>query len=110
MTYEELLAENAALRASEKKLAQRVAYLERILYGTKSDRLLSKVPENQPGLFDELFDAEMAEKASEIKAAARQIEKEAEKRRSKKNAKPARPAKYNYHGLEERRTVVMREG
>ena len=117
MTYEELLAENAALqntnaalRVSEKKPAQRVAYLERILYGAKSDRLLSKVPANQPGLFDELFDAEMAEKTSEIKAATRQIEKEAEKRRSKKNVKPARLAKYNYHGLEERRTVVMPEG
>lgn len=98
------------MRASEKNPAQRVAYLERILYGTKSDRLLSKVPENQPGLFDVLFDAEMAEKASEIKAAARQIEKETEKRRSKKNAKPARPVKYNYRGLEERRTVVMPKG
>lgn len=123
-TYEELLADNvtlhkdnaalhqnvAALRASEKRLALRVAYLERMLYGTKSDRLLSKVPADQPGLFDKFFDETMAEKASEIEAAAKQIEKEAAQRRTKKMEKPARPAKYSYHGLEERTTVVMPDG
>ena len=56
-TYEELLAENIAMKAeaeamkaNEISLKARIAYLERLLYGSKSDRIASKVPDNQPGL------------------------------------------------------------
>lgn len=51
-TYEELLAENSAMKAeatamkaNEQNLKMRIAYLERMLYGSKSDRLASRVPE-----------------------------------------------------------------
>ena len=50
-TYEELLVENTMLRDQNKRMNERIAYLERMLYGAKSDRIASKVPENQPGLF-----------------------------------------------------------
>ena len=43
------------MKANEISLKARIAYLERMLYGSKSDRIASKVPDNQPGLFDELF-------------------------------------------------------
>ena len=55
-TYEELEQENVILRS-------RVAYLERMLYGAKSDRLSLKVSEEGqlPGLFDEEFKEAMDE-------------------------------------------------
>ena len=46
-TYEELLVENAVLRDQNKRINERSAYLERLLYGAKSDRIASKEPENQ---------------------------------------------------------------
>lgn len=56
-SYEELLAEVMLLRESDRRKSERIAYLERLLYGVKSDRMASKAAEaNQPGLFDELFD------------------------------------------------------
>ena len=73
-TYEELLAEIAILRDQNKRKDELIAYLQRLLYGTKSDRLASKVPENQPGLFDELFQEAMDEKARQIEQAAKDIE------------------------------------
>ena len=57
MTYEELSAENVSMKAelevmkaNEKLMLTRIAYLERMLYGSKSDKLLSKEVDNQPGL------------------------------------------------------------
>ena len=73
-TYEELLAEIAILRDQNKRKDELIAYLQRLLYGTKSDRLASKVPENQPGLFDELFQEAMDEKARQIEQAAKDNE------------------------------------
>ena len=115
--YEELLAENtavkakiAALKANERLLEMRIAYLERMLYGSKSDKLVSKVLANQPGLFDDFFKEAMDRKADEIEAMARQIEEDAAKRRQAERKKPSRPSKYYYAGLEERVTVRMPEG
>lgn len=102
-TYAELLAEN-------QRLAERVAYLERMLYGAKSDRIVPKVQNNQPGLFDELFKEAMDEKATEIEKAAEEIKKAAQARRALARKKAARPAKYRYFGLEERLTTLMPEG
>ena len=65
-TYEELLVENTILRDQNKRKDERIAYLERLLYGAKSDRIASKVPENQPGLLDELFQEAMDETARQI--------------------------------------------
>ena len=73
-TYEELLVEIAMLRDQNKRKDERIAYLERLLYGAKSDRIASKVPENQPGLFDEFFKEAMDEKARQIEQAAKDLE------------------------------------
>ena len=99
-TYDEL-------RQEVIRLKERVAYLERLLYGAKSDKLLSKVPEDQPSLFDDLFKEALDKKASEIEQAKKEIEKEAQERQAKAKKSPKRPAKYHYHGLEERTTVIM---
>ena len=109
-TYEELLAEIAILRDQNKRKDELIAYLQRLLYGTKSDRLASKVPENQPGLFAELFQEAMDEKARQIEQAAKDIEQAAQRRRQAARKSPSRPAKYHYYGLEERTTTIMPEG
>lgn len=106
-TYEELLAEIYTLRAREIMLKERIAFLERRLFGAKSDRLTYVNPDDQPGLFDEMFKEAMDEKASQIDKMADDIEKESQKRRKSAKKKPCRPAKYRYTGLEERTTTMM---
>lgn len=108
--YDELLAENAALKEQNRRKDERIAYLERLLYGAKSDRIASRVPDNQPGLFDEQFKEAMDEKAMEIEQAAKEIEREAARRRTAARRKPSRPSAYRYDGLEERTTTLMPEG
>lgn len=110
-TYEQLRDENALLREQNRRKDERIAYLERMLYASKSDRLHRSLPDNQPSLFDEQFREAMDEKAARIEKAVEQIEKAAASRRaSSGKGKPSRPEKYNYHGLEERTTVVMPDG
>ncbi len=107
-SYEELLAEVMLLRESDRRKSERIAYLERLLFGVKSDRMASKATRtNQPGLFDELFDEAYDERAAQIRQAAHEIKAEAEKRRKATDAKPDRPAKYRYYGLEERRREIL---
>ena len=106
-TYEELLAEIYTLRAREIMLKERIAFLERRLFGAKSDRLTYVNPDDQPGLFDEMFKEAMDEKASQIEKMADDIEKESQKRRKSAKKNPCRPAKYRYTGLEERTTTMM---
>lgn len=108
-TYEELLAEIYTLRAREIMLKERIAFLERRLFGAKSDRLTYVNPDDQPGLFDEMFKEAMDEKASQIDKMADDIEKESQKRRKSAKKKSSRPAKYRYTGLEERTTTMMPE-
>ena len=108
-TYEELLAEIYTLRAREIMLKERIAFLERRLFGAKSDRLTYVNPDDQPGLFDEMFKEAMDEKASQIDKMADDIEKESQKRRKSAKKKPCRPAKYRYTGLEERTTTIVPE-
>ncbi len=108
-TYEELLAENAVLKEQDKRKDERIAYLERLLYGVKSDRPASKVPDNQPGLFDVLFNEAMDEKVRQVEQMAKEIEKEARKRRAVSKTPSSRPSKYRYAGLEERTITLMPE-
>ena len=116
-TYEELLAENIAMKANaeamkanaeaetmkaeakamkanEMSLRMRIAYLERMLYGRRSDRLAGKVPDNEPGLFDELFKEAMDEKAAKIESMAKEIETENRKRRERAKRTPSRSSSY----------------
>lgn len=115
-SYEDLLAENAKLKARAEsqrldnlRLEQRIAYLERLLYGAKSDRL-AKQAIGHPSLFDGIFNEAMDERDKAIADAAGKIREEAQARRAKAKAKPARPARYQYYGLEEKATVLMPEG
>ncbi len=117
MTYEELSAENVSMKAelevmkaNEKLMLTRIAYLERMLYGSKSDKLLSKEVDNQPGLFDDFFKEEMNEKMAQIEETAKEIEAETKKRRERSKKKSSRPTQYRYTGLEERKTVIMPDG
>lgn len=98
------------MRAEETRLRERIAYLERQLYGSKSDRRAALAPDGQPGLFDDQFRQAMEERAAEIERTAEDIEKEAEKRRNRAKKKPSRPARYRYEGLEEETRTVMPEG
>lgn len=109
-TYNELLAKVALLEEENRRQEERIAYLERMLYGAKADRIAAKVPDDQPGLFDDLFREAMEEKAAQVEQMAHEIEKEAEKRRASARKSPSRPSRYRYAGLEERVTVLMPEG
>ena len=103
-TYDELVAENT-------KLKQRIAYLERMLYGSKSDRVKQDAAsDGQPSLFDDFFKEAIDENAAKIEAAAKEIKRAADKRRKAAGKNPVRPAKYQYTGLEERTTLKMPEG
>ena len=111
-TYEELFQENAALRAVNANQKARIAYLERMLYGPKSDKLgLKAADEGQlPGFFDDEFKEAMEEKNCRIEQMAKEIEEERKKRHEGEKKKSSRPAKYLYAGLEERTTVLDPEG
>ena len=102
-------AENDALQAKTRRMAQRIAYLERMLYGAKSDKL-AKQAIDQPTLFDGLFNEAMDERDKAIADTAEEIKKEGEARRAKAKTQPSRPSKYQYTGLEEHTTVLMPEG
>ena len=103
-TYDELVAENTTLK-------QRIAYLERMLYGSKSDRIKKNAEQDgQLGLFDGLFKEAIEENAAKIEKAAKEIEEAAAKRREAARKQPKRPVKYQYAGLEERTTQLMPEG
>ena len=117
LTYEELLAkfeavqdQFKAVQANEIALKERVAYLERMLYGSKKDRLKPYVPDDQPGLFDDFFKEAIDEKEKAIAEKAEEIEKDAQKRRKAAKKSPSRPSRYRYCGLEEREQVINPEG
>ena len=109
-TYEDLSAENASLKAQIEAMQERIAYLTRMLYGSKSDKLANKNADNQPGLFDELFKEALDEKTAQIEETVKEIEAETKKRQARAKKKASRPAKYRYSGLEERITVIMPDG
>ena len=116
LKYEDLLAKTALLEDKNlqledkcKRLRERVAYLERMLYGSRRDKRLS-IADQGPGLFDEEFNEALDEKAKATEAAAEEIRKTAEKRRAEARKTPARPAKYRYCGLEERVTKLYPAG
>lgn len=85
LTYEGLVAGIAVLESSlsakeatmadlDSKIArkeERMAYLERLLFGSKRDKLASKAAaSDQPGLFDELFNGAYDGRAAQIRQKA----------------------------------------
>ena len=108
-TYEELLAIKSILEEENRRKDERIAYLERMLYGSKRDKRRQTLNEG-PGLFDDEFNEALDEKQAAIEQTAVEIKTEAEKRRAQSKQKAGRPAKYQYAGLEERKTTVYPEG
>lgn len=52
-TYEELLQENKKLRTENSRKDERIAYLERMLFGSKSDKAPKVDSSDGPTLFDD---------------------------------------------------------
>mgnify|MGYP006873044085 CR=1 FL=1 len=92
-----------------KRQAERIAWLEQRLFGSKKDR---SAPYDGPTLFDEYFKLAEKERVEAIKQASAEVEAHAAKRRAaaKKPAKNRRPEKYQYSGLREQTTVKYPEG
>lgn len=89
-TYEEL-------QVKVRRLTERVACLERLLWGGKRDKRVIQGPTLFDGLFNEAADAREAAIAETVQ----EIRKEAEKRRAAGKKKPERPERYLYAGLPE---------
>lgn len=116
--FKKLEAENESLKADKKALQdtlktkdERIAWLERQLFGSKSDKIKVKPADpNWPTFFDKEFKEAIAEKDKATEKAVKEIEKESEKRHNEAKKNPERPAKYQCYGLEERTTTLMPEG
>ena len=80
---EELLAEIQRLRIQNQRMAERIAYLERLLWGGKRDKRVAQ----GPTLFDAFFNEAADAREAAIAETVQEIRKEAEKRRAcgKKN-------------------------
>ena len=114
LTYNDLLSKVAALEESLrskdediKRNVERIAYLERLLFGSKRDKLARQ---GGPTLFDELFNQVMEEHEAAIVHTVKDIKKEADLRRSRAKSAPKRPSEYQYYGLEERVSSLNPEG
>lgn len=92
-----------------KRQAERIAWLEQRLFGSKKDRA---VPYDGPTLFDEFFKQTEAERAKALEQASAEVDAHAAKRRAaaKKPVNANRPSKYLYSGLREETTVKYPEG
>ena len=92
-----------------KRQAERIAWLEQRLFGSKKDRA---VPYDGPTLFDDFFKRAEMERAEALKQASAEVDAHAAKRRAaaRKPANANRPSKYLYSGLREQTTVKYPEG
>lgn len=109
-TYEELKQENEQLRIDARRKDERIAYLERLLFGSKRDKAPKADNPNEPTLFDDFFKKACDEKERAIENIKEQIDKESKIRKSRKPAKSQRPTEYRYAGLEERWHTEMPDG
>ena len=94
---EELLAEIQRLRIQNQRMAERIAYLERLLWGGKRDKRVAQ----GPTLFDAFFNEAADAREAAIAETVQEIRKEAEKRRACGRKKAVRPERYLYTGLPE---------
>lgn len=92
---DELRVENQRLRAQVQRMAERIAYLERLLWGGKRDKRVAQ----GPTLFDAFFNEAADAREAAIAETVQEIRKEAEKRRACGRKKPERPKRYLYTGL-----------
>ena len=106
--YEELLAIKSILEEENRRMCERIAYLERMLYGSKRDKRRQTLNEG-PGLFEDEFNEALDERQAAIERTAAAIRAEADRRRRQPKKQSARPEKYRYQGLEERKNTVYPE-
>jgi len=103
---DELRVENQRLRAQVQRMAERIAYLERLLWGGKRDKRVAQ----GPTLFDAFFNEAADAREAAIAETVQEIRKEAEKRCACGRKNPERPERYLYTGLpEEWRTEYPRD-
>ena len=95
-----------------KRQAERIAWLEKQLFGSKRDRSKGTSSQDGPTLFDQEFNEAYDARQQELKNAERQVADTSATRRAaaRKRSASNRPEKYRYSGLEERVRVVMPEG
>jgi hypothetical protein len=100
-SYQELKQEIIALKALVEQQKERIAWLEQRVFSSKKDRIK---PYEGPGLFDEVEEQLIAQKAEALEKAQKELDSEREKRsqQAKKESAANRPQKYCYQGLEER--------
>lgn len=106
-SYEELSLLVATLESENKRKDERIAYLERMLFGSKRDK---KKTHDGPGLFDKEFNEALDSRDAAIEKAAEDIKAESARRRATAKKAPSRPSKYRYSGLEERVRTLTPEG
>ncbi len=116
-TYEELEAQNkdlseknSALEATVRSKNERIAWLERQLFGSKRDKVQKPADPNAPTLFDDFFKDASEEQKKQLAETEQKIAREASQRREHKEKKSNRPARYQYTGLEERKRTVTPDG
>ena len=92
-----------------KRQAERIAWLEKQLFGSKRDKSKDN---DGPSLFEQEFNEAYDARQLELKKAEQDVQATAERRRceARKSTASKRPEKYLYSGLEERERVVMPEG
>ena len=93
-----------------KRKDERIAQLEQMHFGSKSDKKKGGTLPPGPGLFDDQFNEASEAEAEAVKKTVKEIDETAQKRRQKAKREPKRPGKYRYCGLEERITTLYPEG
>lgn len=118
-TTVQLEHENQELRQEIKKLQEeiqrkleRIAWLEKQLFGSKRDKTKGGASQEGPTLFDQEFNEAYDARRQELSKAERQVADTAESRRksARERARSSRPEKYRYCGLEERERTETPEG
>ncbi len=116
-TYEELedktkvLSDRVeTLEDTVRRKDERIAWLERQLFGSKRDKAPEPADPNAPTLFDDFFKDASVEQKKQLEETERKIAEEARQRRERKEKKSGRPTRYQYLGLEERERTVIPDG
>ena len=107
----QLEQENQSLKEELQRKLERIAWLEKRLFGSTRDSNKSTSHEG-PTLFDDEFNEAYDARQLELKKAEREAAAAAAKRRelSHKRSRSSRPEKYLYSGLEERERIVIPDG
>lgn len=106
-----LREENKKLREEVQRKIERIAWLERQLFGSKRDKSKAQCAD-VPSLFEDEFNEAYDARQAALREAEKEVSATAEARRreAKRRSGSSRPEKYLYSGLEERERTVMPEG